>query len=175
MKIAHDLIAAVSGPEWKYGLSRILIDDEGNGIVFVAGAEEPLTEFTVTTFATSKGTGSSVDGDITWRRRGTSCQYKLAKCKVSTEQMKARWEAYLGDKGETQTEEPTLSVASADPVEAQQAEEPTVADEEPASRPSTDWKADELRAYAEKNGIDLDGATRKADMVAAIESAEDVL
>lgn len=91
MNVTHDLIAAVSGPGWKYGLSRILIDDEGNGVVFIAGSQEPFAEFTVTSVSTSRGTGTNSDGEITWRRRGSSCQYKLAKCKVATATMQQWW------------------------------------------------------------------------------------
>lgn len=91
MEIAYDLIAAVSGPGWKYGLSRILIDSENNGVVYVAGSDEPLTEFTAESVSTSRGKGTSPEGAIEWRRRGSSCQYKLAKCKVSTAQMTERW------------------------------------------------------------------------------------
>jgi hypothetical protein len=91
MNVTHDLIAAVTGPGWKFGLSRILLDDEGNGVVFVAGSEEPYASFTVKNSSTSRGAGTNEDGEITWRRRGSSCQYKLAKCKVSTEQMTQRW------------------------------------------------------------------------------------
>ena len=93
MNITHDIIAAVAGPGWKYGLSRILIDDEGRGVVFIAGSESPFAEFTAETVSTSRGRGSVEGGEITWRRRGSSCQYKLAKCKVSTAQMTARWSA----------------------------------------------------------------------------------
>ena len=95
MNITHDLIAAVTGPGWKYGLSRILINDKGEGAVFIAGSQEPFALFSVQNASTSRGAGFTSDGDITWRRRGSSCQYKLAKCKVSTETMKSWWEASL--------------------------------------------------------------------------------
>jgi|GEM_PF-2200067 len=91
MNVTHDIIAAVNGPGWKYGLSRILIDDEGNGAVFIAGSQEPFSVFTVSTVSTSRGTGSMEGGEITWRRRGSSCQYKLAKCKVDTTTMQSWW------------------------------------------------------------------------------------
>lgn len=93
MNLTHDLIASVTGPGWKYGLSRILIDEDGNGAVFIAGSESPFAEFTVRNVQTSKGSGYNDDGEITWRRRGSSCQYKLAKCKVSTATMTSWWEA----------------------------------------------------------------------------------
>ena len=93
MNVTHDLIAAVTGPGWKFGLSRILIDDENNGVVFIAGSETPFATFTVSSTTTSRGTGSNADGEITWRRRGSSCQYKLAKCKVNTATMTSWWEA----------------------------------------------------------------------------------
>jgi len=95
MNVTHDIIAAVIGPGWKYGLSRILINDEGDGVVFIAGSQVPFAFFTVGTTSTSRGTGFSQDGDISWRRRGSSCQYKLAKCKVSTETMTSWWEDSL--------------------------------------------------------------------------------
>jgi len=95
MNVTHDLIAAVTGPGWKFGLSRILINDENVGVVFIAGSEEPYAYFTVQNITTGRGTGDSEDGQITWRRRGSSCQYKLAKCKVSTETMTQWWDAAL--------------------------------------------------------------------------------
>lgn len=39
------------------------------------------------------------------------------------------------------------------------------------SAPSKSWKVDELKAYAEENSIDLGGATKKADILTAIEAA----
>ena len=95
MNVTHDLIAAVTGPGWKFGLSRILINDEDEGVVFVAGSEEPYAAFAVQNVTTGRGTGVSEEGPITWRRRGSSCQYKLAKCKVSTETMTQWWDASL--------------------------------------------------------------------------------
>jgi hypothetical protein len=91
MNVTHDIIAAVTGPGWKFGLSRILVNDEGEGVVFIAGSDKPYASFTVQNSSTSRGTGNTADGEITWRRRGSSCQYKLAKCKVSTETMTQRW------------------------------------------------------------------------------------
>lgn len=93
MAVTHDIIAAISGPGWKYGLSRILIDDTGRGAVFIAGSQEPFAEFDVVHAGTSRGEGV-LDGEpVTWRRRGSSCQYKLAKCKVSTATMTSWWES----------------------------------------------------------------------------------
>jgi len=97
MNVTHDLIAAVTGPGWKFGLSRILINDEDEGVVFIAGSQEPFAAFAVQHITTGRGTGVSEEGDIKWRRRGSSCQYKLAKCKVSTETMTQWWEASLTD------------------------------------------------------------------------------
>lgn len=91
MNITHDIIAAVTGPSWKFGLSRILINDEGQGVVFIAGNDQPYAYFEVQNSNQSKGEGFNDDGTITWRRRGSSCQYKLAKCKVSTATMTERW------------------------------------------------------------------------------------
>jgi len=108
MNVTHDLIAAVTGPGWKFGLSRILINDEDVGVVFIAGSEEPYAYFTVQNIATSRGTGNTEDGQITWRRRGSSCQYKLAKCKVSTEMITGWWEAALEAEPEPTVEDVDL-------------------------------------------------------------------
>lgn len=94
MTVTHDLIAAIQGPGWKFGLSRILIDDQGNGAVFIAGSEEPYVEFTDAKIATARGTATVEGGEIQWRRRGSSCQYKLAKCKVSTATLEEWWEKH---------------------------------------------------------------------------------
>lgn len=42
---------------------------------------------------------------------------------------------------------------------------------DPAGTPSSDWTNAEIESYAKANNIDLDGATKKADMLAAIEAA----
>jgi hypothetical protein len=41
----------------------------------------------------------------------------------------------------------------------------------PAGTPNEDWTNAEIKAYADANNIDLDGATKKSDMLAAIELA----
>jgi hypothetical protein len=41
----------------------------------------------------------------------------------------------------------------------------------PAGTPNEDWTNAEIKAYADANNIDLDGATKKSDMLAAIEIA----
>jgi len=95
MNVTHDLIAAVSGPGWKFGLSRILLNDQGLGVVFIAGSTDPYASFVVKNSSASRGTGVMEEGEVTWRRRGSSCQYKLAKCKVSTETMTSWWDESL--------------------------------------------------------------------------------
>lgn len=41
----------------------------------------------------------------------------------------------------------------------------------PDGEPSETWKVDELKAYAADNAVDLGGATVKAEILAAIQSA----
>ncbi|GLU91344.1 hypothetical protein [Agromyces sp. NBRC 114283] len=41
----------------------------------------------------------------------------------------------------------------------------------PEGKPSTDWKVDQLKAYAEKHELDLGSAKSKPELVAAIEKA----
>lgn len=97
MNITHDLIAAVTGPGWKFGLSRILINDQDEGVVFIAGSKVPHAYFTVDEVKASRGNGTSEEGQISWRRRGSSCQYKLAKCKVATTTLEEWWVDSLSD------------------------------------------------------------------------------
>lgn len=42
----------------------------------------------------------------------------------------------------------------------------------PEGKPSTEWKGDQLKAYAEKHGLELGSAKTKPEFVAAIEKAE---
>lgn len=42
----------------------------------------------------------------------------------------------------------------------------------PDGAPSTDWKGDQLKAYAEKHELDLGSAKSKPELVAAIEAAD---
>lgn len=44
--------------------------------------------------------------------------------------------------------------------------------EEPQGEPDESWKNDEIKAWAEAQGVDLGGATKKADMLAAIQAAD---
>jgi hypothetical protein len=53
-----------------------------------------------------------------------------------------------------------------DPVKGEAAAKPA-----PEGTPNSDWTNAEIEAYAKDNNIDLDGATKKADMLAAIEVA----
>ena len=113
MDVTHDIIAAVVAPDWKYGLSRILVNSENRGVVFIVGSDAPLVEFTVTQLNTSRGSGTLDDGGrITWRRRGSSCQYKLAKCKINTATMTERWTAAQGETKVDDTEVEATKVES---------------------------------------------------------------
>jgi hypothetical protein len=53
------------------------------------------------------------------------------------------------------------------PVEETPAEGPAVEDE-----PNSTWKNEEIKAWAEAHEVDLGGATKKADMLAAIQAAD---
>lgn len=166
MKITHDIIAAVVGPGWKYGLSRILVNEDGEGAVFVAGSEKPHAEFTVSGVSTSRGTGQTADGgEIKWRRRGSSCQYKLAKCKINTETMTSWWvgsrEADAPKVAKT-TAEPDASkgdVLEGTPEDGATGEIEEVVEEKPKPkrkrRTKAQIEADKAAAEAEKAAKDL--------------------
>lgn len=169
MKITHDIIAAVVGPGWKYGLSRILVNEDGEGAVFVAGSEKPHAEFTVSGVSTSRGTGQTADGgEITWRRRGSSCQYKLAKCKINTETMTSWWvdsreaDAPKVTKAAATTAEPDASkgdVLEGTPEDGATGEIEEVVEEKPKPkrkrRTKAQIEADKAAAEAEKAAKDL--------------------
>lgn len=120
MNITHDLIAAVTGPGWKFGLSRILINDQDEGVVFIAGSNVPHAYFTANEIKASRGNGTSEEGQISWRRRGSSCQYKLAKCKVATATLEEWWVDSLSG----MTGEPEPAMDDTQEIEAVAAEVP---------------------------------------------------
>ena len=153
MNVTRDLIAAVTGPGWKYGLSRILIDDEGNGVVFIAGSQAPFASFEVTQVSTSRGRGANADGDITWRRRGSSCQYKLAKCKVNTETMVSWWKDSLA------AEKAAAEKAAA--AKAEKAEKAAAAKAEKEAKAAAAKEAEELLGSARERSSTVSGFTRR--------------
>lgn len=91
--ITRDVIAQVSGPGWNYGLARILIDDSGTAAVFVPPATNgPVYTFTTNLTQPGRGTGITEDGgQVSWRRRGSGCGFKLANCQISREELAEYW------------------------------------------------------------------------------------
>jgi hypothetical protein len=68
----------------------------------------------------------------------------------------------------------TAPVAPTEPPTAWPTPMPTVPPVEavyPEGAPTSDWTNAEIKAYADASGIDLDGATKKADMLTAIEAS----
>ena len=68
-------------------------------------------------------------------------------------------------------------VAAIEVESAPSGDEPSESDEstevaavEVESAPSMDWTAAQIKQYAEEHGVDLGGATTKADMLAAIDN-----
>ena len=62
---------------------------------------------------------------------------------------------------------PKAQAAPSAPVVEDEA--PSPAQEDAGEKPDKSWTGPRIRKYAEDNGIDLGGATTKADMLAAIE------
>lgn len=91
--VTRDIIAAVQGPGFAYSVARILMDDQGNAAVFVPPAGSgPVATFTEQVTQPARGTGVTEDGgQVTWRRKGAGCSFKLAKCQVSTMQLAEYW------------------------------------------------------------------------------------
>lgn len=96
MEIKRDIVATIQGPGWSYGMSRVLIDKDGLAAVFVTADGPPAQTFTVVEDRPGGGVGKTDDGGVVkYRRRGSSCSYKLAKCQTSTKTLVGRWEAWL--------------------------------------------------------------------------------
>lgn len=94
-EVQRDIIANVTGPGWNYGLARVLIDTEGNAAVFVPPGQVPVQTFTVNAGSNdSMGSGQTADGgQVSYRRKGASCSFSLAKCNAKTHTLAARWDA----------------------------------------------------------------------------------
>lgn len=73
-----------------------------------------------------------------------------------------------GDAGPTTVSAPDI-IAEQRPLDTQDA--PDILTPEKGEKPNDGWKVDELRDYAKTNDIDLGGATKKADILKAIEEA----
>ena len=58
------------------------------------------------------------------------------------------------------------------PVKEEPVEGPAEAAEVREGNPDEGWKNDEIKTWAEAHGVDLGGATKKADMLAAIQAAD---
>jgi hypothetical protein len=96
MENHRDLVATVSGPGFGYGLARVLIDTEQNGVVFVPPGQVPVQAFKVKSLNAAGGEGILEDGGIIkFRRRGASCSYSLAQCNTKTATLMLRWEQWL--------------------------------------------------------------------------------
>lgn len=91
--IKRDIIAAVSGPGWSYGLARLVFDTQDRVAVFVPPGDSPVQEFTFTKGNDMAGTGTVGDSQVTYRRRAASCGWRLAYCNMKTPTLMARWNA----------------------------------------------------------------------------------
>lgn len=179
MNITHDLIAAVTGPGWKYGLSRLLINDQDEGVVFIAGSNEPFAFFDAVDVKTSRGRGTSAEGDITWRRRGSSCQYKLAKCKVSTATLEGWWtdalEATPDEPADPPVVDPVAEATAGD--DTQEMNAVSLTDEVPSGSASKvmEWVGDDADRARAAMEVESQGQQRKgltADLERILEAEE---
>lgn len=95
MKIVRDLVATISGPGLNYQICRLLIDEDLNAAAFVPDSEAPVLTFKTAATGVA-GTGTLPDGSVlTYKQRGASCSYKLAKCNVKTLTLADRWASSL--------------------------------------------------------------------------------
>lgn len=94
MQVTRDLIVSVNGPGWNYGLARLLVDADGRASLWLPPGDAPVAEFNMDVNRTSAVAGSGMTDDggaVSWRRRGSGCSWALAKCKVATATLAARW------------------------------------------------------------------------------------
>lgn len=70
------------------------------------------------------------------------------------------------------SDEPIAHLEGVARWEHTEGEAPKKVVEIPEGDPTTDWKGDQLKAYAEKHELDLGSAKNKEEMVKAIEDAK---
>lgn len=68
----------------------------------------------------------------------------------------------------------SIGQQEAEPEQPQESQEPQQEPEQPQAEPLDEMTVPELKAYAEARGIDLGEAKKKADILAAIKTAQDV-
>lgn len=76
--------------------------------------------------------------------------------------------SFVDGEGET-TEASAIAYFGRHGYEIEQTEKPV---DIPEGKPSTEWKADQLKAYASEHSIDLGAAKSKPEIVEAIEKAD---
>lgn len=96
-QIVVDEVASILSPTGNLPQTRLLIDSDGNAAVFVVGQQAPVLKFVATADSLRsrnkfRGQGVLPDGQVlSWRKRGSSCQYQLAKCQIKAAQLESRW------------------------------------------------------------------------------------
>ena len=89
MKIVSDRIMSLSSPTWSARKARVLISDDDRVAVFTT-LSSPARTFRVTSRTPHSMTTD--DGEVIRSRPvGSSCSWPLAKCRVTTSQLEARW------------------------------------------------------------------------------------
>lgn len=68
----------------------------------------------------------------------------------------------------------SISQQEAEPEQPKESQEPQQEPEQPKGDPLDEMTMPELKAYAEAHGIDLGAAKKKAEVLAAIKTAQDV-
>lgn len=92
--IVTDLIVTASGPGWRLPQARMLVDSGGNVALFTPpkGGPPARTFTTTQKVSPSRGTFTTDTGDtVSYRRRGSSCSWPYAKCRIGTQALAAMW------------------------------------------------------------------------------------
>lgn len=96
-RIVQDLIVSIqSSAGWKYPLARMLVAEDGAAAVFTVRGAAPAQYFDIpqthAKISAIRGEIHTTTGaTITYRRRGASCGWKLAKCNVKTPSLARLW------------------------------------------------------------------------------------
>lgn len=92
-RITHDTVAVIQGEDFKYVKARLLFDSEGNAAVFVdkSGPDRVFHVEDKSRMVGQRVTLQTDIGQVKYRRTGSGCSWPMARCRVATKQLAAKW------------------------------------------------------------------------------------
>lgn len=101
--MAVDLIAKVVGPDWSYPLARLLVVNNEVTVWVPSSPDEPVQTFQIGANAL-RARGASLDGSVTWTRRGSGCGWPFARCNLSEAKLRARYDKWKQSESHVEVE-----------------------------------------------------------------------